>query len=545
MANNKASSKTTLSGGAVAAKPVVTSLSPNAVHVGSGDVAITVTGTGFTSGSTVNWAGTALNTSLISGTQLLATVPSASLANLGWAPVTVSTPAPGGGVSNPVAFTIFNTVKLQANHLAVEPFTGRLYATVNSSATEVTGNSLVVLDPVSGKLGTPVSVGSQPSSMAISDDGAVMYIAQTGAGSVGRFDIGSGTLQFSFPVGVVGSYSPSPSTVNGVNVVPGTENTVAVNLDNYSGVALYDVDPAGKTAKTRVNSYGQNASGAYTGAGLEFLDPTTAFTADGGSATGSLFKLAVTPTGFTGGYDTMYTLNNFGTFQIHGGIGYSDNGGVADLTVTPPLQKGVFLQAPASSGYTYSYYSTALTAADPSLQRSFFTLPPLQSTSNSGTTMLLDAFDQNTYTQTDALAIPYTVNTSQSSTNTGLANIDFVRWGQDGLAVLMSDGQILLMRGAFVVPALLGNTGVASVTSLSQATLAHGSANTTLTLTGTGFVRGAGVFWNGSYRTTNYVDSGHLSFDVSAADLATAGSASVTVVNPGAAASNAVSATVN
>lgn len=59
-----------------------------------------------------------------------------------------------------------------------------------------------------------------------------------------------------------------------------------------------------------------------------------------------------------------------------------------------------------------------------------------------------------------------------------------------------------------------------------------GSAGFMLTVNGTGFVSGSVVKWNGSARTTQFVTSSQLTASVSASDIATAGTALVTVVNP-------------
>ncbi len=61
---------------------------------------------------------------------------------------------------------------------------------------------------------------------------------------------------------------------------------------------------------------------------------------------------------------------------------------------------------------------------------------------------------------------------------------------------------------------------------------APGSASFTLNVTGTGFVSGATVLWNGNARTTTFVSSAQLSATINAADVATAGTANVTVSNP-------------
>ena len=59
-----------------------------------------------------------------------------------------------------------------------------------------------------------------------------------------------------------------------------------------------------------------------------------------------------------------------------------------------------------------------------------------------------------------------------------------------------------------------------------------GSGGFTLTVNGTGFSSGAVVRWNGSPRTTEVISSSQLKATIGAADVAKAGTASVTVVNP-------------
>jgi uncharacterized protein (TIGR03437 family) len=85
-----------------------------------------------------------------------------------------------------------------------------------------------------------------------------------------------------------------------------------------------------------------------------------------------------------------------------------------------------------------------------------------------------------------------------------------------------------------------------AITSLSPTSAAARGAGFVLTVNGSNFVDGSIVRWNGSNRTTTYVDSTQLVALITAADLATAGAASVTVFNPapGGGASNAVSFTI-
>src|SRR5262249_14785196 len=70
---------------------------------------------------------------------------------------------------------------------------------------------------------------------------------------------------------------------------------------------------------------------------------------------------------------------------------------------------------------------------------------------------------------------------------------------------------------------------------------ASGGAAFILTVNGTGFVSGAVVQWNGSARTTTFVNASQLIAAITSADISSAGTALITVVNPapGGGASNA------
>jgi hypothetical protein len=112
------------------------------------------------------------------------------------------------------------------------------------------------------------------------------------------------------------------------------------------------------------------------------------------------------------------------------------------------------------------------------------------------------------------------------------------------LAAVTSTGHIYLVRGPFVVPQLLGTNTAAALTGSSASTIAHGTGNVLLTLTGSNFVPGVAVNWNGGYRTTTIVDATHLRVAIPASDIATAGTASLTAVNPGAVPSSALTITI-
>jgi hypothetical protein len=70
------------------------------------------------------------------------------------------------------------------------------------------------------------------------------------------------------------------------------------------------------------------------------------------------------------------------------------------------------------------------------------------------------------------------------------------------------------------------------LTSISPDNARAGSAGFTLTVTGSSFLSSSVVEWNGSARATTYVSASRLTAAITAADMAQAGTARVTVFNP-------------
>ena len=81
-------------------------LVPLTAAPGSAGFELTVNGFGFVASSVVNWNGSPRATTFVSASQLQATILSTDLATSATAAVTVSSPAPGGGLSNVAAFNV-------------------------------------------------------------------------------------------------------------------------------------------------------------------------------------------------------------------------------------------------------------------------------------------------------------------------------------------------------------------------------------------------------------------------------------------------------
>jgi hypothetical protein len=87
--------------------PTTTAIAPTGVTAGSGQLTLTVTGSNFSPCSTVQWNGAPNATAYLSPTQLTTVIPASDVTTVATVPITVLTPTPGGGTSNPaIPFTI-------------------------------------------------------------------------------------------------------------------------------------------------------------------------------------------------------------------------------------------------------------------------------------------------------------------------------------------------------------------------------------------------------------------------------------------------------
>src|ERR1700747_1147118 len=86
--------------------PTETSLSPASATAGGAAFTLTVNGTGFVSTSVVKFNGAVKTTTFVNATQLTTAITAADIATAGAATVTVTNPAPGGGTSGSLSFTI-------------------------------------------------------------------------------------------------------------------------------------------------------------------------------------------------------------------------------------------------------------------------------------------------------------------------------------------------------------------------------------------------------------------------------------------------------
>jgi hypothetical protein len=116
---------------------------------------------------------------------------------------------------------------------------------------------------------------------------------------------------------------------------------------------------------------------------------------------------------------------------------------------------------------------------------------------------------------------------------------DLIRWGQDGLAFrIVKDflgngtGKIVLLHGSAVLPRSLVPNPVPSITLVTPGSITANAGNTWLTISGSNFIPGSIAKWNGSPRSTVFVNAGQIRIAIPAADLLMPQTNNIQVVNP-------------
>ena len=86
--------------------PTIGAISPNSSDQGGAGFTLSVVGSNFVTGSTVQWGGSAMPTTFVSNALVTAEIPASALNAVEPDPVTVASPAPGGGISGAIDFKV-------------------------------------------------------------------------------------------------------------------------------------------------------------------------------------------------------------------------------------------------------------------------------------------------------------------------------------------------------------------------------------------------------------------------------------------------------
>ena len=536
--------------------PTVLSLNPSSVNAGSSELILTVNGSSFLPTSTIEWSGVALSTNYLSDAQLEAQIPASDLAAPGVADIVVLNPAPGGGVSTPLTFTINYqpmVVNQLANDMVWDATHQVIYLSVPSLASS-NGNTVSALNPTTGTIQSSQFAGSEPDVLALSGDDQFLYAGVDGASSVQRFTLPNLLPDIKYSLGADPYYGPYfAADLQGAPALPHTaavsRGVFGVSIVALGGMAIYD---DATRRKTIANTSGQLYDSFQWGSDANI------YAINSEVSSFDFYVLTVNSTGVTLDKDYQNEFSNFYVrmhYDSGTGLVYTDDGYVIN---------------PANGQHAGAFQASGYMVPDSSLNRAFFFG---QIYGQPATTFAIESFDLTTFAPIAEIAIP----------NVRGNPLRFIRWGTTGLAFNDDAGFIYIINDSTLISGQVSQTMMnpravrlvqknwtirrswmqervkskirsnhtqhirrqsanaqdsnpkPSLTGLSPSSVAAGEVGLsgfTLTVSGTNFVSLSTVEWNGSSRQTEFVSSTELQAQINFADVQTAGSASVAVETP-------------
>jgi hypothetical protein len=301
--------------------PTISGFNPASGPVGS---AVTITGSNFTGTSSVAFNGTSAGYTVVSSSQISATVPTGASSG----PITVTTP--DGSATSSVSFTVINPPTITG----FNPTSGPVGTTVTITGTNLTATS-------------SVSFNGTSASYTVTSDIRLSATVPSGAPS-GPITVtnpaGSTTSSGSFTVTI----PPPPPTISGISPTSGAAGvTVTISGSNFTGASSVAFN--GTSAGYTVVSDTQISATVPTGASSGPITVTT----PGGSATSSVSFTVINPPTITGFNPTSgpvgTTVTITGT-NLNGATSVTFNGTGANYTITSNTQIAATVPTGATTG---------------------------------------------------------------------------------------------------------------------------------------------------------------------------------------------------
>ena len=505
-------------GDAIYAVPSIASISVPTVLINNGAVNLSISGANFYPQSVAQLNGVSLSTTFQSNSALQATIPASSLTAIGEQQLTVVNPLPGGGVSASVTVTPYQTLVIDPSALASVPATAMVYAAIPANATS-NPNTVIPVNPATGAMGTPISVGNNPGLLAASSDGSYLYVANQADYTLQRVNLQTNTVERTFPYSTGNCSTCSNVAATDLETIPG--NPTEVLLAQGSWLSLYnDSGLVNSVPNPYRCCYADPNFGSIALAGNPLTIYGLPFSFGGG-----YFQMAgLTSSGLTYTYPTGNTGGNGSTgaeVVSDGTLLYTSSGQVWNPATQ--TQIGTF---PVTSINTTSYPNMRALTLDASLGELYWIGYQNYSSPNNSLAGVISAYGIKSYAITGTLAFPQMDYPGMGS---------LVRWGTNGLAFIgpgagQVDQELYLLRSG-VVSSQPGNPTPTLASILPTSANANGPAFT-LTVNGSGFLSSSVVEWNQAPLTTTYVSSQKLTATVPASALAAPGTVQVAVLNP-------------
>jgi hypothetical protein len=496
----------------VAPDPGINNLSPTSIVAGTPSEPILINGENFMSGAKAQWNGTTIPTTYVSSTQLQAQPTTAELATPGIIQLTVTNPSPGT-ISESVTFNVTYSINvtvldLPANDLVWDPFAQVIYASLPSSEGP-TGNSIAVINPSTGAVTGTFFAGSEPTKLALDSTSKYLYVGLNGNGSILRLNLPSFTPDIDIPLG--NPQNSAPYIAAAIAVSPTNSHTIATAITQNECCPQDTLEFFTDSTKLA------NSITAEQINQIAFANGTTLF----GYIPNTLSQVAVTATGGTLTH-TWSGLVTGNTFQYSGGLIFSSNG--QEFNPATGLLLGTY-----DVGNTCCSSNPQL-LSNATLNRVFAL----------GQTPFFNSFGITSYSLSQFTPVAVA---NLSELNFGFnpgSTSKFMQWGTNGLAFILTAGccgntgtqVVLLQSPTLLLAASKTVSPVPVLKSSSPAMATHGAGNFRLAVRGSGFSPASVVTWNGKVHSASYVSPTEMTVYVTAANVASTGTANIAVKNP-------------
>lgn len=536
---------------AVASGPNISSLNPSSAAPGGPSFILFVNGSAFTSASLVQWNGNTLVTSLISPTQLQASVSSTLLVTAGAANVTVAT---GTTTSNAVLFTIGapNTpvlVSLSPNTATV----GGAQFTLTANGSNFANGATIVWN--GGLLSTTFVSATQLTATVPSSLIAAGGNASVGVVNPSGTNTASNTLTFTVTntaSPTISSLSPATAsagaagftlTVNGQGFISGASirwngsslaTTTFVSATQLTGSVPASLIASAGTATITVANQGGSISNSLIFSITAASNSTTLFQTTLPPTPGNFGQASLSTGQFLGNYFVLTApahIDSIGTYAqaSDGGTIFGAILAVPSLTAPPtgnPFDGSTLVTATLRPGTTSSVVTAPVSVDLPA-----------------GTYALV--FGSGYFGATSGTALAAFSNGGSSNVPAGWNQVSWGLYCGGGTTTCWSSNFASPSQFYFAVTGTPVTAPSLSISTLNPSAMTAGGSAFTLTVNGTGFASGSTVQWNGLSLPTTFVSATQLSAAVPANLIASIGAASVTVLTSTGAISNAATFTIS
>lgn len=523
--------------------PSITSISPTSTAVGSAAFTLTVNGSNFGGDSVVNFNGTALTTTVVSASQVTASVPANLVTSTGTLPVTVSS---GGNTSGSVNFTVTAPAITSINP-ATETAGGASFPLTVNGSNFVSGS--IVQWTVSGAtttlstnyLSSSELTASVPSNLIAAQGSAqitvktdsttsnsetLTIVAGPALSGISPDTITAGSASFTltasgtgFASGAVVQWNGSPLTTTFQSANELTA-TVPANLVASVGSAQVKVLSSGVTS----NSLTFTIVAAATPT-ISSINPNTI------TAGSPAFTMTVTGSGFASGAQVKWNGTALGTVFVSA-TQLTATVLASDVASTGTDHVTVSSEGVTSNSVNFTVVSgpaiTSLSPASTTVGSGAFTLTVNGTGFASGATVLWNTTSLST-TYKSSTQLTASVPASDDA-STGTVSVTAKSGGVTSNAVSFT-----VVAGATITSlspsSITGGTG----TGLGAAGSCPSSPSSagTLTVNGSGFASGATVNWNNTPLTTTVVSSTQLTACILSEIIQGYGPQNITVTSGG------------